>query len=68
MFLAGIPHQPTGHGKCGLRPPLSLINYPGELSCEDVIGLVSPTNLFEVTRRHTCDSPMWQGGRYVVPL
>ncbi len=46
MFLAGIPHRPTGHGKCGPRPSLSLINYPAELSCEDVIGLVSPTNLF----------------------
>lgn len=68
MLLAGIPHRQTGHGKCGLRLSLSLINYPAELSCEDVIGLVSPTNLFEVPRRRTCDCPMWQGGRYVVPL
>ena len=46
MLLAGIPHRPTGHGKCGPRPSLSLINDPAELSCEDVIGLTSPTNLF----------------------
>ena len=68
MLLAGIPHRPTGHGKCGFRPPLPLINYPAELSCEDVIGLANPTDFSEVTRRHTCDCPMWQGGRYVISL
>jgi hypothetical protein len=53
MLLAGIPHRPTGRGKCGpRRPPLSLINYLAELSCEDVIGLVSPINRFTVMLPH----------------
>lgn len=46
MLVAGIPHRPTGHGKYGSRPLLSLINHLAELPWEDVTGLVSPTNPF----------------------
>jgi hypothetical protein len=68
MLVSGISHQPTGHGQCGPRPLSSLVNYLAELSWKDVIGLMSPTNPFAVTRRHTCNCLMWQGGRYVIPL
>lgn len=46
MLVVGIRHRPTGHGKYGSRPLLSLINHLAELSWEDVTGLVSPTNPF----------------------
>ena len=46
MRVVRIRHRRTGHGKYGLRAFLSLINYLAELSYQDVIGLVSPTNLF----------------------
>jgi len=68
MFVIGIPHRPLGYGTCGPRKLSPLINYLAELSWEDVIGLMGPTNLFDVTRRHTRYGPMWQGGRDVVPL
>ena len=59
MLVAGIPQQPTEHGKYGPRSLCSLINYLAELSWENVTGLVSPT---------MCNCLMWQGGGYVVPL
>jgi len=70
MLAVGIPHRPTEHGKCGLCSLLSLINYPAELSWENVTGLLSSVNLFDIMRRHMCNCLMWQGegGRYVVPL
>lgn len=46
MFVAGISDRVTGHGKCSLRSFPPLINCLAELSYQDVIGLVSPTNLF----------------------
>lgn len=46
MFVAGIKHRPTGHGKCGPRPCLSLINYLAELPRGTVAGLVNPTSHF----------------------
>lgn len=68
MLVAGIPHRSIEHGKCGPRSLLPLIDYLAELSREDVIGLVSPMKFFDVMRRHTRNCPMWQGGKYVVPL
>ena len=46
----------------------SLTNDLVRLFSHTVLGLVSPRTLFRCDMSHTCDCPIWQGGRYVLPL
>ncbi len=46
----------------------SFTNHLVRLFSHTVLGLVSPWALFQCDMSHTCDCPIWQGGRYVLPL
>jgi hypothetical protein len=46
----------------------SFTHYLPRLFSHTVLGLVSPWTLFQCDMSHTCDCPIWQGGRYVLPL
>ena len=68
MRVVRIRHRRTGHGKYGLRAFLSLINYLAELPRKDGSELVSSTKPFRCEVSPHGRLPIWQGGRYVVPL
>jgi hypothetical protein len=57
-----------GEGKHVLFSISSLATRLTRLFSRTVLGLVSPTTLFRCGTSHPCDCPIWQGGRYVLPL
>lgn len=68
MFVVGITHRASEHGKCGPRLTSPLTNHLAELSSSNVLVNRKPARCFAATRRHTaivrCGKEAYMSYRY----